>query len=146
MLQVLGIDHVVLRVVDRERALGFYCGVLGLSIEREQPELGLTQLRAGRSLIDLITFDGVLGRRQKGPCAAPGARVDHIALEVAALDATAVQAHLGRHGVDVIEAGSRYGARGEGLSFYVHDPDGNKIELKGPPTVSRGSAPAGSSS
>jgi glyoxylase I family protein len=67
MLQVLGIDHVVLRVLDRERALSFYCGVLGMSIEREQPELGLTQLRAGRSLIDqrLMALSGAeaLARR-----------------------------------------------------------------------------------
>jgi glyoxylase I family protein len=136
LLQVLGIDHVVLRVADRERALGFYCGVLGLSVEREQPELGLTQLRAGRSLIDLVTTDGVLGRRDSGSAAKIGAGVDHIALEVGPLDESAVQAHFGHHGVDVVEAGLRYGARGEGLSLYVRDPDGNKIELKGPPTIS----------
>jgi glyoxylase I family protein len=141
MLQVLGIDHVVLRVLDRERALAFYCGVLGMSIEREQPELGLTQLRAGRSLIDLITIDGALGRRSSGPSVGHGPRVDHIALELAPVDEAALQAHLGRHGVDVVEAGLRYGAGGEGASLYVRDPDGNKIELKGPPTISRGAIP-----
>jgi glyoxylase I family protein len=52
-----------------------------------------------------------------------------------------MQAHLGRHGVDVVEAGLRYGAGGEGASLYVRDPDGNKIELKGPPTISRGAIP-----
>jgi glyoxylase I family protein len=135
MLQVLGIDHVVLRVEDRVRALAFYCGVLGLSVEREQPELGLTQLRAGRSLLDLITLDGALGRKGSGPSEGRGPNVDHIALEVMSFDAAAVQAHLGRVGVDVIEAGLRYGARGEGPSLYVRDPDGNKIELKGPSTI-----------
>jgi catechol 2,3-dioxygenase-like lactoylglutathione lyase family enzyme len=116
MLQVLGIDHVVLRVSDRERTLAFYCGVLGMAIEREQPELGLTQLRAGRSLIDLITADGALGRRSSGPPGVPGSSVDHIALEVMPLD-EAVRAHLGEHGIDVIEAGLRYGARGSGPSL-----------------------------
>jgi glyoxylase I family protein len=135
MLRILGIDHVVLRVADRERALTFYCDVLGLSVERELPDLGLTQLRAGSSLIDLITADGVLGRRGSDAIAGVGANVDHIALEVAPLDEAALQAHLTRHGVEVVESGLRYGARGEGRSHYVRDPDGNKIELKGPPAT-----------
>jgi glyoxylase I family protein len=135
MLQVIGIDHVVLRVAERERALGFYCGALGLSVEREQPELGLTQLRAGRSLIDLISTDGALGRTGSDPAAGSALNVDHIALEVMPFDERALRAHLGDHGIDVIEAGLRYGARGEGPSLYIRDPDGNKIELKGPPTM-----------
>jgi len=59
---VTGIDHIVLRVRALPSALGFYRDVLGCSVERQQPELGLTQLRAGRSLIDLVTLDGPLGR------------------------------------------------------------------------------------
>src|SRR5207237_4046455 len=55
---VQGIDHIVLRVRELPRALAFYRDVLGCRVEREQPELGLTQLRAGRSLIDLVTLDG----------------------------------------------------------------------------------------
>src|ERR1017187_2347358 len=62
-----GIDHIVLRVVDLGRVLRFYSDVLGCAIEREQPEIGLTQLRAGRSLIDLITVDGKLGAAGGAP-------------------------------------------------------------------------------
>ena len=59
MIQIRGIDHVVLRVADLDAMLEFYCKVLGCSIERQQEELGLTQLRAGSSLIDLVTVEGL---------------------------------------------------------------------------------------
>ena len=43
-----------------------------------------------------------------------------------------MRAHLAAHGIAIVEEGIRYGARGEGMSFYVKDPAGNTIELKGP--------------
>ena len=58
------IDHLVLRVVDLEAMLGFYCGVLGCTVERRQEAIGLVQLRAGRSLIDLVPIDGVLPSKE----------------------------------------------------------------------------------
>jgi len=130
MFQVLGIDHVVLRVADTDRALAFYGGVIGLAVEREQPEIGLTQLRAGASLIDLVAIDGPLGRAGGGSPARSAPNVDHFALQIAPYDEPALRAHLSRHGVEVVESGSRYGAGGEGPSIHVLDPDGNKLELK----------------
>jgi catechol 2,3-dioxygenase-like lactoylglutathione lyase family enzyme len=128
-----GLDHVVFRVVDLDRMLGFYCGVLGCTVEREQAELGLVQLRAGTSLIDLVTVDGTLGRRG-GPAPGPdGHNVEHVCLGVRPFDEAALTAHLARHGVAIVESGPRYGAEGEGPSIYVRDPEGNVIELKGPP-------------
>jgi len=61
MIQIREIDHLVLRVINLETMLRFYRDVLGCKIERAQEELGLTQLRAGRSLIDMVTVDGKLG-------------------------------------------------------------------------------------
>lgn len=128
-----GLDHVVFRIVDRERMLAFWCGVLGCPVEREQPELGLVQIRAGTALIDLVTVDGVLGRRG-GPAPGPdGHNVEHVCVGVRPFDEAALTAHLARHGVAVVESGPRYGAEGEGPSLYVRDPEGNVIELKGPP-------------
>ena len=63
------IDHVVLRVVDLDRMVAFYREVLGCTDERVQAEIGRDQLRAGDSLIDLVTIDGKLGatgRRARG--------------------------------------------------------------------------------
>jgi catechol 2,3-dioxygenase-like lactoylglutathione lyase family enzyme len=133
--QAKGLDHVVLRIADLPRALEFYCGVLGCRVERETAKIGLTQVRAGRSLIDFVTLDGALGRLGGAGPDAEGRNVDHFALAIAPFDEEAIRAHLAANGVEIFEAGSRYGAEGEGPSVYIKDPDGNTVELKGPPTA-----------
>lgn len=125
------IDHVVLRIADLERSLGFYVGVLGCTVEKRQDAIGLVQLRAGASLIDLVPLEGPLGRA--GGAGREGRNLDHFALRIAPFDEGAIRAHLARHGIAVGEAGRRYGAEGDGPSLYVADPDGNVVELKGPP-------------
>ncbi|MBS0382767.1 MAG: VOC family protein [Proteobacteria bacterium] len=127
------LDHVVLRVRDVAAMRRFYCVVLGCTPELDQAGIGLYQLRAGESLIDLVDVHGKLGR-QGG--AAPGAEarnMDHFCLAVDGYDEAAITAHLKSHGVRVGETGMRYGAEGEGPSLYVFDPEGNVVELKGPP-------------
>ena len=133
-IRVEGIDHVVLRVGDVERSLRFYCGVLGCSVERQSEALGLYQLRAGRSLIDLVAVDSPLGKAG-GPPPGPGRNVDHVALRLESFDGPALRAHLTEHGVEPGDVGQRYGAEGMGPSLYVRDPDGNVVELKGPPSA-----------
>jgi glyoxylase I family protein len=127
-----GLDHVVLRVVDLDRMLRFYQEVLGCVVEREQPQFGLTQLRAGRSLIDLVTVDGVIGRMGGAAPGAEGRNMDHLCLAIDAFDEIRLRGHLGKHGVEIVSVGTRYGASGMGPSMYVRDPEGNIVELKGP--------------
>ena len=126
-----GIDHIVLRVADLPRMLAFYQNVLGCAVEREQPAIGLYQLRAGASLIDLVTIDGKLGARGGAAPGAEGRNLDHFALAIAPFDDDALRAHLAAHRVEIIGEGPRYGAQGEGPSLYIRDPEGNVIELKG---------------
>jgi len=133
--EILGLDHIVVRVTDLERALAFYCGALGLARERTQEEIGLYQLRAGRTLIDLVPVDSKLGRMGGGAPRQDGRNIDHFALEITPYDESALRAHLAAHGVAIGESGSRYGAQGEGPSLYVFDPDGNMVELNGPPSA-----------
>ncbi len=122
---IKGLDHVVLRVADLERAIRFYCEVLGCTEERRVESINLVQLRAGAALIDLIPAAGA---------PAPGAgNMDHFALSIAPFDEAALRAHLDSHGVAVGEVATRYGAEGSGPSLYITDPDGNTVELKGPP-------------
>lgn len=132
-IAIQGIDHIVLRVHDKERACAFYAEVLGGAVEWDRPELGLTHVRVGRDLIDLVTLDGPLGRLGGAGPAAEGRNLDHVCLRVRPFDEVAIRAHLAEHGVEVVDAGERYGADGYGLSLYVRDPDGNTVELKGPP-------------
>ena len=130
---VQGIDHVVLRVVDVEGVIRFYQDVLGCAVERRKDDLGLIQLRAGRSLIDLVDVNGELG--QKGG-AAPGAEtrsMDHFCLRIDPFDEAQIRAHLRAHGVEAGELATRSGAEGDGPSLYIQDPEGNTVELKGPP-------------
>ena len=134
MIHIREIDHLVLRAVDLERMLRFYCEVLGCTVQRRRADLGLVQLRAGRSMIDLVPVDGKLGRAGG---AAPGAQarnLDHFCLRVDPFDEAAIRIHLQAHGVDAGEVESRNGAEGEGPSMYLADPDGNVVELKGSPS------------
>jgi glyoxylase I family protein len=126
---ITGLDHVVLRVASLERAARFYGEVLGCPVERELETPRLVQMRAGTSMIDLV------------PCAPGetpsmsigGRNMEHYALRVAEMDVAAITAHLAKHGVDAGEVRRRYGAEGYGSSLYITDPDGNTVELKGPP-------------
>lgn len=131
-IAIQGFDHIVLRVADRARMLAFYCGVLGLAVDKEQEKLGLTHIRAGRQMIDLITIDGPLGKLGGAAPSAEGRNLDHFALQVRPFDEAAIRAHLAAHGVEIVDEGPRYGAAGDGLSFYIRDPEGNTVELKGP--------------
>jgi catechol 2,3-dioxygenase-like lactoylglutathione lyase family enzyme len=133
MLKLLRLDHLVLRVTDAERMQRFYCDVLGCSVERRQEALGLIQLRAGASLIDLVPVDGPLGRAGGAAPGREGRNLDHFCLRIEQFDEAALRAHLAGHGVEAGAYGARYGAEGEGPSLYLEDPEGNVVELKGPP-------------
>ena len=133
MISIRDIDHIVLRVIDVDGMIDFYSRVLGCPIEMRQEDLGLVQLRAGRSLIDLVSIDGKLGRAGGAAPGAEGRNVDHFCLRVETFDEPALRAHLQAAGIRIGESGSRYGAEGDGPSLYILDPEGNTVELKGPP-------------
>ena len=132
--EILGLDHVVLRAADPGRLTRFYCDVLGCTVERARPEIGLTQLRAGISLVDLIAVDSELGRKGGGAPGRTRRNMDHLCLRIEPFDQNALVAHLVSHGVAVGEIKSRFGADGYGPSLYVSVPEGNVVELKGAPT------------
>ncbi|WP_454736802.1 VOC family protein [Cupriavidus necator] len=134
MFRILGIDHLVLRSADVDALRRFYVDVLGCSVEREQTDLGLTQLRAGNALIDLVSLDGPLGRAGGAGPGVEGRNLDHFCVRIDPFDAGALRAWLAQHGVQVGELEQRFGAEGKGPSLYIQDPDGNVVELKGPPT------------
>jgi catechol 2,3-dioxygenase-like lactoylglutathione lyase family enzyme len=127
------IDHLVLRIAELDRSLAFYCGVLGCTVERRQEAIGLVQLRAGRSLIDLVPLDGKLGAVGGAGPGAEGRNVDHFCLRVDPFDGPAITAYLRNNGLSPGEVAPRFGADGRGPSIYLTDPDGNTVELKGPP-------------
>ena len=119
------LDHVVVCVADLDRAIAFYCGALGCTEERRVDAINLGQLRAGASLIDLMLVDAEAQGTTRN--------VDHFALRIEPFDEAALRAHLASHSIEAGEVASRYGAEGQGPSMYIQDPDGNTVELKGPP-------------
>lgn len=133
MIPIRDIDHLVLRVIDLDRMLHFYCGVLGCSVERRDDAIGLVQLRAGRALVDLVPVSGKLGRAGGAPPASEGRNLDHFCFRVEPFDEAAIRRQLQAHHVQAGPLASRNGAEGEGPSIYITDPEGNVVELKGPP-------------
>lgn len=129
--EIDAVDHIVLRTENLSAMLDFYTTVLNCQVEREtSPELGLTQLRAGTSLIDIVDVNSELGRHG-GPAPSPsGNNLDHFCLRLKKTSETEIAAHLKSCGIDVGEFASRYGAEGQGLSVYLSDPDGNTVELR----------------
>lgn len=137
MIKIRELDHVVLRVVDLDAMLRFYSGVLGCPVERREEALGLVQLRAGRSLVDLVPVAGRLGQAGGGPPDPQRRNMDHLCFRLEAFDEASIRAQLAAAGVPAGAVCSRYGAEGEGPSLYVTDPEGNTVELKGPPWTPR---------
>ena len=135
MISIREIDHVVLRVSDMNLMIDFYCRVLGCTLEKRQEKFGLVQLRAGNSLVDLVDVDGVLGRAGGPPPGDGGRNLDHFCFRVDPFEPHAIKTHLASNGVEPGEVASRYGAEGQGPSFYITDPEGNTVELKGPPDL-----------
>ncbi len=133
-MKLLGLDHVVLRVRDLEASLRFYCDGLGAEIERRLDELGLIQLRAGAALIDLVPVDSPLGQQGGAAAGEEGRNMDHFALRIDPFDEQELGRELRAAGIEPGEVAQRYGAEGQGPSMYLRDPDGNVVELKGPPS------------
>ena len=130
------LDHVVLRVRDLAMSIAFYDAVLGCRVVKRRDDLGLVHLRAGASMIDLVAVDGSLGRAGGAAAAASGRNMDHLCLRVEPFDAAALLAHLRQHGIAPKgQVRRNFGAEGDGPSLYLDDPDGNVVELKGPPTA-----------
>ncbi|MFJ4346295.1 VOC family protein [Pseudomonas sp. NPDC089401] len=126
------IDHLVLRVGDLPRSVAFYRDLLGCTVSRERPDLGMVHLATGTAMIDLVSLDGPLGQPGGAAPGAQGRNLHHFCLRIEPFDEAALTTYLEAAGVSVEPAEKRYGAEGEGLSLYCFDPDGNQVELKGP--------------
>ncbi|MFT5717682.1 MAG: glyoxylase I family protein [Oleiphilaceae bacterium] len=130
MLEVLAIDHIVLRTTKLKEMLDFYIKVLNCTIERETPvETGLTQLRAGSALIDLVVVNSRLGAIGGGAPTQSERNVDHFCLQIKSVPEQDIITYLKESGIEVGEFASRFGAQGEGNSIYIKDPEGNGVEL-----------------
>ena len=131
MIEIVGLDHVVLRTSRMDDMLRFYVDILGCTVERTlPPEFGLVQLRAGSALIDLVAVDSELGRAGGGPPTAGSNNMDHFCLQIEPRPEEAIRHYLASQGIEVGTFERRYGAQGYGNSIYLRDPEGNTVELR----------------
>jgi catechol 2,3-dioxygenase-like lactoylglutathione lyase family enzyme len=131
LINVLGIDHIVIRAKNAALMIDFYKNVLGCAVERDMSaEFGLTQLRAGGSLIDIVSVDSILGRKGGPAPESTGNNLDHFCLQIEKIDEAVLTAFLVKQNVAVSDFERRYGAEGYGRSIYIKDPEENVVELK----------------
>lgn len=132
-IKTLGLDHLVLRVADVERSIAWYRAVLGCRLERVLPSFGLYQLRTGRTLIDLVDVKGPVGKQGGAAAGVKRRNLDHFCVQLERFNEKRIVGYLKKKGVEPGKVERRYGALGHGPSMYLKDPDGNTVELKGPP-------------
>ena len=130
--RVLGIDHIVLRCTNLPAMEAFYCSALGFEVAKRNEPLGLVHLRSRSAMVDLVSLDGALGSAGGAAPGAGGRNMDHVCLRVEPFDVAELTRHLAAFGVAPAELRTRFGAEGDGPSFYIPDPEGNRVELKGP--------------
>lgn len=119
MFRIQGLDHIVLLTTKMPAMRKFYLDVLGCELEREQPQINLVQLRAGKNIIDLVAV------KEKPP----GQNVEHFCLQIHPFNFPELEQYFAKHEIAIERYGERYGAQGLGWSFYLNDPEGNQIEL-----------------
>ena len=131
MIRIESIDHIVLRTTRVDEMVDFYCRVLGCTLERVlSAEIGLSQLRAGDALIDIVAVNSELGRAGGEAPSPSGNNLDHFCLQIEPFEESELLDYLSAQGLETGNFEERYGAQGFGQSIYINDPDGNTIELK----------------
>jgi catechol 2,3-dioxygenase-like lactoylglutathione lyase family enzyme len=122
-----GFDHIALVTKNLAAMKKFYAEGLGLPIEHEgkgKAGYNITTLRAGDSLIDLFEATPT------NPAPQANLSEEHFCLRATGSSIYDVIAFLKRKGLEPTQAEVNSGAGGKGLSTFVRDPDGNKIEIK----------------
>ena len=128
------LDHLVLRTENIEGLREFYLG-LGCTVVRDLTEtIGLLQLRLGASMLDLVDVHGQLGQIGGAAPGRIGRNLDHFAVRVEPFDLDRILDFCRRLDITATPASQLLlGADGYGQAVHIEDPDGNRIELKGPP-------------
>lgn len=122
-MQVIGLDHFVLTVASIERAVDFYCRVLGMTPEVFGPQQR-TALRFGPHKINLHQVDKTFDPKAASPT------MGSADLCFLVDDIETVETHLAACGVPIlVPRSTRTGARGPITSIYIRDPDQNLVEL-----------------
>ena len=125
MLKPKALDHVGLKVTDMDRSLRFYCDGLGLELLRRRdtaPGVAVAVLRVGSQEMNLFSNPALA----TAPNAADPPGMDHFCLEIEGVSIDDVVTGLARAGIAVAKPPVK---RSDGVSLFVSDPDGCRVEL-----------------
>ncbi len=124
-MRVHDLDHIVLNTADIERSLTWYVDLLGLEpVRADEWRAGHVPFPSVR-VADSCIID-LFASATTGPRTDPN--LNHFCLVVERADVDAIATDQRFNVVD--GPGHRFGARGDGWSVYVTDPDGNVVELR----------------
>ena len=128
--QIIGIDHVVIRALQADVLIAFYRDAIGCEVIWDRPDIGLTHLKSGNAIIDIMSMNGPMGK--EGVCRkdAYGRNMDHLCISISPFNFESLQQHFSGLGVTIQHPVERFGAAGLSFSVYLQDPEGNGIELK----------------
>ena len=130
MIRPVAIDHLVIRSQKPQQLINWYTTVLGCQLEMaDEKNQGLTQLRAGNALIDIVAVDNIMGRAGGSAPKTKAHNMDHFCIQIEPIEKKQLLVFLNQHQVDHGQFEARYGAQGFGKSIYLKDPEGNGIEL-----------------
>ncbi len=115
-IKATGLDHVVVHVEDVSRSRQFYVDLLGMEVAHENP--GRVFLRCGQQQLGLF--------ERRGPDAASGGDLNHIALQVESGSYEEVKESLEASGITVS------GRKGDPRCIYFRDPDGHQLQILAP--------------
>jgi catechol 2,3-dioxygenase-like lactoylglutathione lyase family enzyme len=125
MLRPKAIDHVGLKVKDMDRTLRFYCEALGLELLRRLDRSGgvtVAVQRVGSQDLNIFSrADFASSHRDDDP-----AGLDHFCLEIEHTTTEDLVASLRRSGIELAKGPEK---RRDGVSHFVDDPDGCRVEL-----------------
>ncbi len=128
--EIQHLDHLVLRTTGQDALVAFYES-LGCHVVRKLEKMGLCQLRAGASMIDIVS---IVPAAEKSNSARTERNLDHFAIRIEPFDRAAILAFCEAKGIPAQAMSTPLlGADGYGPAIYIEDPDGNRVELKGPP-------------
>jgi len=132
MFKIKRLDHLLIKTTNIKEMMSFYCFILGYKVQRDiLKEEGLIELYAGDSMIDLCDISHDNNTSEISSDRTKSNNIDHFCILLDNFDETDIKVHLKNFGVSCSDIEMNYGSNGYGPSVYIHDPDGNKVELKG---------------
>jgi glyoxylase I family protein len=133
-IKIERLDHVVLRVQSIEKMLPFYCNVLGFELAQQTENGRFAQLRAGTAVVDMLKYRGTPSDDPDSPARNDERNMDHFAVRLESFEEEQLREHLAQFGIDAGKLWRNDGPEGH-CSFYIQDPEGNEVELKGWPAT-----------